>query len=45
MLELVFIIKIIVYYLEYWDGSGKLDGFKEEEILIEFCILGLVFYF
>ena len=45
MPELVPITKIIAHYLEYWDGSGKPDGLKEEEIPIESRILGLVSYF
>ncbi|MDE5115192.1 MAG: histidine kinase, partial [Trichodesmium sp. St15_bin1_1] len=45
MPELVHVTKIIIHHLEYWDGSGKPDGLKEEEILIESQILGLVSYF
>ncbi|MGD1806531.1 HD domain-containing phosphohydrolase [Dapis sp. BLCC M126] len=45
MPELAPVTKIIVHHLEYWDGSGKPDGLREEEISIESRILGLVSYF
>ncbi|MGK7919071.1 MAG: HD domain-containing phosphohydrolase [Trichodesmium sp.] len=45
MPELAPITEIIVHHLEYWDGSGKPDGLRAEEIPIESRILGLVSYF
>ncbi|MGD1714956.1 HD domain-containing phosphohydrolase [Dapis sp. BLCC M172] len=45
MPELAPVTNIIAHHLEYWDGSGKPDGLREEEIPIESRILGLVSYF
>ncbi len=45
MPELAPVTKIIAHHLEYWDGSGKPDGLRAEEIPIESRILGLVSYF
>jgi DICT domain-containing protein len=45
MPELEPIKEIVLHQLEYWDGSGKPDGLKEEEITIESRILCLVSYF
>lgn len=45
MPELEAITEIVLHQLEYWDGSGKPNGFKGEEIAIEARILGLVSYF
>ena len=45
MPELTSVTKIISHHLEYWDGSGKPNGLREEEIPIESRILGLVSYF
>ncbi len=45
MAELAPVTKIVKHHLEHWDGSGKPDGLKEEEIPIEARILGLVAYF
>jgi len=43
--ELASVTKIITHHLEYWDGSGKPDGLREEEIPVESRILGLASYF
>lgn len=45
MPELAPITEIVLHQLEYWDGSGKPNGLKGEEIAIESRILGLVSYF
>jgi len=45
MPELKNITNIILHRLEYWDGSGKPEGLKEENIPIESRILGLAIYF
>ncbi|MEB3828437.1 HD domain-containing phosphohydrolase [Phormidium sp. CCY1219] len=45
MPELAPVRDIVAHHLEYWDGSGKPDGLKGEEIPIEARILGLVSYF
>jgi DICT domain-containing protein len=45
MPELDPIREIILHHLEYWDGTGKPDGLKGEEISLEARILGLVAYF
>jgi DICT domain-containing protein len=45
MPELEPIKEIVLHQLEYWDGSGKPNGLKGEEIAIESRILGLVSYF
>lgn len=45
MPELGAIKEIVCHHLEYWDGSGKPNGLKGEEIGIESRILGLVAYF
>ena len=45
MPELAPITEIVAHHLEHWDGSGKPDGLKGEEIPIESRILGLVAYF
>ncbi len=45
MSELAPITEIVSRQLEHWDGSGKPDGLKGEEIPIEARILGLVAYF
>ncbi|GBF81533.1 HD domain-containing phosphohydrolase [Aphanothece sacrum] len=45
MPELVAIKEIVAHQLEHWDGSGKPNGLKGEEIGIEARILGLVSYF
>lgn len=45
MPELAAVTKIVAHHLEYWDGSGKPDGLRAEEIPIESRILGLVSYF
>ncbi len=36
---------VVKHHLEYWDGSGKPDGQKGEDINIKARILGLVSYF
>ncbi|MEM1169383.1 MAG: HD domain-containing phosphohydrolase [Cyanobacteria bacterium P01_H01_bin.35] len=45
MPELAPVSKIIAHHLECWDGSGKPDGLRAEEISIESRIIGLVSYF
>ncbi len=45
MPELKAIKDIVGHQLEHWDGSGKPQGLKGEEISIEARILGLVSYF
>ncbi|MGB3514366.1 MAG: DICT sensory domain-containing protein [Microcoleaceae cyanobacterium] len=45
MPELAAVTKIVAHHLEYWDGSGKPDGLRAEEIPIESRILGLISYF
>ncbi len=45
MPELGIIRDVVAHQLEYWDGSGKPDGQKAEEINIKARILGLVAYF
>ncbi|MEB3340677.1 DICT sensory domain-containing protein [Okeania sp.] len=45
MPELAPVTNIIAHHLECWDGSGKPDGLRAEEIPIESRILGLVSYF
>jgi DICT domain-containing protein len=45
MPELAPVTEIVLHQLEYWDGTGKPDGLKGEEIAIEARILGLVIYF
>jgi HD-GYP domain-containing protein (c-di-GMP phosphodiesterase class II) len=45
MSELAPVKNIILQQLEHWDGSGKPNGLKQEEINIEARILGLVAYF
>jgi response regulator RpfG family c-di-GMP phosphodiesterase len=45
MPELEAIKEIVAHQLEHWDGSGKPNGLKGEEIGIEARILGLVSYF
>ncbi|MEM8780932.1 MAG: HD domain-containing phosphohydrolase [Cyanobacteria bacterium P01_G01_bin.49] len=45
MPELKAIKDIVGHQLEHWDGSGKPDGLKGEDIMIEARILGLVAYF
>ncbi len=45
MPELGIIRNVVAHQLEYWDGSGKPDGEKGEEINIKARILGLVVYF
>lgn len=45
MPELAPVTQIVEHHLEYWDGSGKPDGLRGEEISIESRILGLVSYF
>ncbi len=45
MPELRKIAQVILYQLEHWDGSGKPEGLKEEDIPIESRILGLCIYF
>lgn len=42
MSELAPVTNIVAHHLEYWDGTGKPDGLKGEEIPIESRILGLV---
>ncbi len=45
MPELGIIREVVAHHLEYWDGSGKPDGQKGDEINIKARILGLVCYF
>ncbi len=45
MPELSAIKEIVCHHLEHWDGSGKPNGLKGEDIAIEARILGLVAYF
>jgi len=45
MPELVAVTNIVLHHLEHWDGSGRPDGLRGEEIAIEARILGLVAYF
>lgn len=45
MPELEPIQKIVLHQLEYWDGSGKPNGLKGEEISLESRILGIAAYF
>ncbi|NES93247.1 HD domain-containing phosphohydrolase, partial [Okeania sp. SIO2B9] len=45
MPELAPITKIVTHHLEHWDGSGKPDGLREDEIPVESRILGLISYF
>ncbi|MEA5534530.1 HD domain-containing phosphohydrolase [Crocosphaera sp. XPORK-15E] len=45
MPELDAIKEIVKHQLENWDGSGKPNGLKGEEIMIEARILGLVAHF
>ncbi|VXD24720.1 conserved hypothetical protein [Planktothrix serta PCC 8927] len=45
MPELGIIRDVVAHQLEYWDGSGKPDGEKGEEINMKARILGLVVYF
>jgi DICT domain-containing protein len=45
MPELAPVTDIVLHQLEYWDGSGKPNGLKGEEISLESRILGLVSYF
>ena len=45
MPELAPITEIVSRQLEHWDGSGKPDGIKGDDIPIEARILGLVAYF
>ncbi|MCG8365691.1 MAG: histidine kinase [Pseudanabaenales cyanobacterium] len=45
MPELAPVTQIVSHQLEYWDGSGRPDGLKGEEISIEARILGVVAYF
>jgi DICT domain-containing protein len=42
MSELAPITEIVLHHLEHWDGSGKPNGLRGEEIAIEARILGLV---
>jgi DICT domain-containing protein len=42
MPELAAITEIVLQHLEHWDGSGRPNGIKGEEIRIEARILGLV---
>lgn len=42
MPELASVTDIVLHHLEHWDGSGKPDGLRGEEISIEARILGLV---
>lgn len=42
MSELAPVTNIILHHLENWDGSGKPDGLRGEEIPLESKILGLV---
>ncbi len=45
MPELSVVREVVSHYLERWDGSGKPNGQKGEEININSRILGLVSYF
>ncbi|MCG8364639.1 MAG: histidine kinase [Pseudanabaenales cyanobacterium] len=45
MPELAGVSEIVLNQLEHWDGSGKPEGLKAEEIPLESRILGLVAYF
>ena len=45
MPELAEVSEIVENQLEYWDGSGKPNGLKGEQIPLESRILGLVAYF
>lgn len=45
MPELEPITHIVKHHLEYWDGSGRPDGLKEDAIPLESRIIGLVTYF
>jgi HD-GYP domain-containing protein (c-di-GMP phosphodiesterase class II) len=45
MAELTPVKDILLQHLEHWDGSGKPNGLKQEEISLEARILGLVSYF
>ena len=45
MPELAPVTQIVSHQLEYWDGSGRPDGLKGEEIPIEARIIGVVAYF
>lgn len=45
MPELNPIKDIVLHHTEHWDGTGKPDGLKEEEISLESRILGLSAYF
>lgn len=45
MAELKPISDIVRHHLEHWDGTGKPDGLREENISLESRILGLVSYF
>ncbi|NJN32167.1 MAG: histidine kinase [Synechococcales cyanobacterium RM1_1_8] len=45
MPELKPISHIVLHQLEHWDGSGKPDGLKQENIPLESRVLGLVAYF
>ncbi|NET35744.1 MAG: histidine kinase [Cyanothece sp. SIO1E1] len=45
MPELAPVTQIISSYLEYWDGSGRPNGLKGEEIPTEARVLGLIAYF
>jgi DICT domain-containing protein len=45
MAELAPVRVIVEQHLEHWDGSGKPNGLKEQEIQLEARILGLVAYF
>ncbi|MBE9124125.1 histidine kinase [Tychonema sp. LEGE 07199] len=45
MPELAPVAEIVKHKLEYWDGSGRPEGLRGEEIPIAARILGLVAYF
>jgi DICT domain-containing protein len=45
MSELSSVTEIVLHQLEHWDGSGKPNGLKGEEISLEARILGLVSFF
>lgn len=45
MPELKPISDIVRHHLEHWDGTGKPEGLREENISLESRILGLVAYF
>lgn len=45
MPELAPVTEIVQQHLEYWDGSGKPEGLRGEDISLEARILGLVSYF